>query len=84
MGEGLDKHFTGRGGDESGEREELTQVTRREMKNSSATFVYPHAAVFASMAALFVRCWMIVARAGAICGAWKLGLIGDDPIVTEY
>lgn len=34
----------------------LTQVTSREMKKSSATLVYPHAAVFASIA-IRLRTW---------------------------
>ena len=60
-------------------------MTSNEIKKRSATFVYPNAALFASIAALLFRCAMVECALGGMGGgASDLGLIGAEPIVTEY
>ena len=59
--------------------DEGTQVMRREQKKSSATFVYPHAAAFASIAACFRRFCI-----DGVGGPSNLGLMGADAMVTVY
>lgn len=64
---------------------ELTHVTSSETKKRSATFVYPNAAPFASMAALLFRGAMVDCALGVMGGGTAdLGLIGVEPTVTEY
>ena len=63
---------------------ELTHVTSKETKKSSATLVYPNAALFASMAALWLFWAMVDWTLGVMGGTSDLGLRGAEPIVTEY
>ena len=62
-----------------------THVTSSETKKSSATFVYPNAALFASIAVRLLRC-AIVERDLVLMGGSTsaLGPTGDEPIATEY
>ena len=60
-------------------------MTSNETKKRSATFVYPNAALFASIAALLFRCAMVEWALGVMGGrASDLGVNGAEPIVTEY
>ena len=63
-----------------------THVTSKETKKRSATFVYPNAALFASMAALLFRCASVECVLGVMGGrgASNLGLSGAEAMVTEY
>ena len=62
----------------------VTQVTRSEMKKSKATFVYPHAAAFASIAALLFLCCVVVPFLLSVGGTSNRGLNGVESIVTVY
>ena len=58
----------------------LTHVTSKETKKSRATFVYPHAALLASMAARFLRpCADIM-----LGGNDGLPPAGGEAMLTEY
>ena len=66
------------------ESKKPTQVTSKDTKNSSATWVYPHAAVFASIAALLFFIWLVDAILVGVGGTSNLGLRGTEWISTEY
>lgn len=61
-------------------------MTSNETKKRDATFVYPNAALFASMAALLFRCavvdWALGVMGGRVSDLG--GFNGAEPIVTEY
>lgn len=60
-------------------------MTSNETKKRSATFVYPNAALFASIAALLFRCVIVDCALGVMGGrASDPGPIGAEAIVTEY
>ena len=59
-------------------------MTSKETKKRSATLVYPNAALFASMAALWLFWAMVDWTLGVMGGTSDLGLRGVEPIVTEY
>lgn len=61
-------------------------MTSNETKKRSASFVYPNAALFASMAAPLFRGAIVDWTLGVMVGRVSdLGLFnGADPIVTEY
>ena len=61
-------------------REERTQVTSKDTKKSNATFVYPQAAVFASIAALLFFGTPLV----GVGGTSNRGLRGALWISTVY
>lgn len=59
----------------------LTQVTKSEMKKSTATLVYPQAAVLASIAILLLR--VVCTEAALVPLETRgLGLSGTDAMLT--
>ena len=60
-------------------------MTSNEIKKRSATFVYPNAALFASIAVRLLRCAIAECDLGVTDGsASDLGPTGAEPIATEY
>ena len=63
----------------------VTHVTSNETKKRSATFVYPNAALFASIAVRLLRCAIVECNLGVVDGSTTdLGPTGAEPIATEY
>ena len=61
-------------------------MTSNETKKRSATFVYPNAALFASIAAPLFRSAMVGCAAAILLGGGtsELGRLEAGPMVTEY
>ena len=62
-----------------------THVTSNEIKKRSATFVYPNAALFASITVRLLRCAIAECDLGVTGGSTSdLAPTGAEPIATEY
>ena len=62
-----------------------THVTSNETKKRSATFVYPNAALFASIAVRLLRCAIVECDLGGTGDDTSgLGRTGAEPMATEY